>query len=69
MDQAILYEIDVPAFRDGNGDGIGDFTGVLAALDGLAELGVTALWLLPFYVSPRRDNGFDVIDHCAVEPR
>lgn len=65
----ILYVIDVPAFRDGDGDGIGDLRGVRESLDDLAELGVTILWLLPFYESPRQDNGYDVVDHFAVDPR
>ena len=69
MDQAIVYAIDVPAFRDGNGDGIGDLGGVIDALDDLVDLGVTAIWLLPFYPSPRQDNGYDVANHLDVDER
>ena len=66
---AIIYAIDVEKFADGNGDGRGDFEGLIAKLDYLEYLGVTCLWLLPFYTSPRRDNGYDVIDHYTVDPR
>jgi maltose alpha-D-glucosyltransferase/alpha-amylase len=65
---AILYELHVRSFRDGNGDGIGDFPGLLEKLDYLADLGVTALWLLPFYPSPLRDGGYDVADLRGVHP-
>lgn len=69
MDEAILYLIDVAVFRDGDGDGIGDLEGVNQALDDLVDLGVNVIWLLPFYESPRRDNGYDITDHFAVDPR
>ena len=69
MDQAVLYAIDVPAFRDGDGDGIGDLGGVIDALDDLVDLGVTVIWLLPFYPSPRQDNGYDVANHMDVNER
>jgi maltose alpha-D-glucosyltransferase/alpha-amylase len=69
LDQAVLYAVDVPAFRDSDGDGIGDLMGVIDALDDLADLGVTVIWLLPFYTSPRQDNGYDVADHYDVDPR
>ncbi len=65
---AIIYGVDVAVFQDSNGDGIGDFQGLLRRLDYLADLGVTTLWLLPFYPSPRRDNGYDVTDYYAVHP-
>lgn len=64
----IIYGVDVAVFQDSNGDGIGDFQGLLRRLDYLADLGVTTLWLLPFYPSPRRDNGYDVTDYYAVHP-
>jgi maltose alpha-D-glucosyltransferase / alpha-amylase len=66
---AVVYAIDVEKFADGNGDGIGDFAGLTSRLDYLQTLGVTCLWLLPFYASPRRDNGYDVSDHYRVDPR
>ncbi len=69
FDQSVLYVIDVSAFRDGNGDGIGDLQGVIDAMDYLVDLGVDAIWLLPFNPSPRQDNGFDVADHFGVDPR
>ena len=57
---AIIYEIHVKAFFDGNNDGIGDFPGLLQKLDYLEDLGVTCLWLLPFFPSPLRDDGYDI---------
>ena len=65
---AIIYELHVKAFCDGNGDGIGDFPGLISKLDYLQELGVTALWLLPFYPSPGRDDGYDIADYNDVHP-
>ena len=65
---AILYEVHVRAFMDGNGDGIGDFAGLTSRLDYLADLGVTAIWLLPFYPSPLRDDGYDIADYRSVHP-
>ncbi len=65
---AILYELHVRAFADSNGDGIGDFRGLIGRLDYLRDLGVTALWLLPFYPSPLRDDGYDISDYRAVNP-
>jgi maltose alpha-D-glucosyltransferase / alpha-amylase len=64
----VFYELHVRAFRDGNGDGVGDFPGLLEKLDYLQELGVTALWLLPFYPSPLRDDGYDISDYRGVHP-
>ena len=65
---AIIYEIPIRAFRDSNGDGIGDIQGVISKLDYLSDLGVTALWLLPFYPSPLLDGGYDIADYTAVHP-
>ncbi|HEY7329105.1 MAG TPA: maltose alpha-D-glucosyltransferase [Gemmataceae bacterium] len=65
---AIIYELHVRAFCDSNGDGIGDFLGVVGKLDYLQDLGVTALWLLPFYPSPLRDDGYDIADYTSVNP-
>jgi len=66
---AIIYAVDVEKFADSDGDGVGDFGGLIEHIDYLDRLGVTCLWLLPFYVSPRRDNGYDVADHYRVDPR
>ncbi len=65
---ALIYEIHVRAFSDSNGDGIGDFNGLVSKLDYLQDLGVTALWLLPFYPSPGRDDGYDIADYTDVNP-
>jgi maltose alpha-D-glucosyltransferase / alpha-amylase len=65
---ALIYEVHVRAFRDSNGDGIGDFPGLLEKLDYIADLGVTALWLLPFYPSPLRDGGYDISDYFGIHP-
>ncbi len=65
---AVIYEVHVRAFRDSNGDGMGDFRGLTAQLDYLRDLGVTAVWLLPFYPSPLRDDGYDISDYVAVHP-
>src|SRR3546814_7832272 len=59
---AIIYQLHVKAFADSNGDGIGDFAGLTSRLDYLQSLGVTTLWLLPFYVSPGFDDGYDIAD-------
>lgn len=64
----VFYEIVIASFQDSNGDGIGDFAGLTARLDYLQDLGVTGLWLTPFYPSPRVDNGYDVTDHLDVDP-
>jgi maltose alpha-D-glucosyltransferase / alpha-amylase len=65
---AILYELHVKAFADSNNDGIGDFVGLMQKLDYLQELGVTCLWLLPFFPSPLRDDGYDISDYTSVHP-
>lgn len=59
---AIIYQLHVKAFFDSNNDGIGDFPGLISKLDYLQDLGVTTLWLLPFYPSPLRDDGYDIAD-------
>ena len=66
---AIIYAIEVRTFADGNGDGVGDFRGLADHLPYLAGLGVTCVWLLPFYPSPERDDGYDVQDYYGVNPR
>ena len=63
---AIIYQLHVKAFRDSNGDGVGDFAGLTERLDYLRDLGVTTLWLLPFYPSPGRDDGYDISDYGDI---
>ena len=65
---AIIYQLHVKAFFDGDDDGIGDFQGLCRKLDYLQDLGVTALWLLPFYPSPLRDDGYDIADYKNINP-
>ena len=66
---AVIYCVSVSTYLDTNGDGVGDFQGLLRRLDYLQGLGVTALWLMPFYPSPGRDDGYDVADYYGVDPR
>lgn len=65
---AVIYELHIKAFADSNQDGVGDFKGLLTKLDYLQELGVTAIWLLPFYPSPQRDDGYDIADYYSINP-
>ena len=65
---AVIYELHVKTFHDSDGDGIGDFRGLILKLDYLQELGITAVWLLPFYPSPLRDDGYDIADYSDVNP-
>jgi maltose alpha-D-glucosyltransferase/alpha-amylase len=65
---AVIYCLEVDVFNDGNGDGIGDFVGLRQGLSYLAGLGVSCLWLLPFFKSPDRDDGYDVMDYLSVDP-
>ena len=65
---AVFYEVHVKAFKDGNGDGIGDFSGLTARLDYLKDLGVDCLWILPMYASPLRDDGYDIADFHSIHP-
>jgi maltose alpha-D-glucosyltransferase / alpha-amylase len=67
--RAIVYALDVETFQDSNGDGIGDFQGLTSRLDYLATLGITCIWLLPFYPTPNRDNGYDVMDYYNIDSR
>ncbi len=65
---AIIYELHIKAFNDSNGDGIGDFEGLMKKLITWKILGVTAIWLLPFYPSPLRDDGYDIADYYSINP-
>src|SRR6187402_1366797 len=65
---AVIYELHVRAFCDSNADGIGDFVGLTEKLEYLKGLGVTAIWLLPFYPSPLRDDGYDIADYYSINP-
>ena len=65
---AIIYELHVKAFADSNNDGIGDFQGLIGKLDYLLNLGATCIWLLPFFPSPLRDDGYDIADYMSVHP-
>jgi maltose alpha-D-glucosyltransferase/alpha-amylase len=64
----VIYEVHVRAFFDSDGDGTGDFRGLTTKLDYIKDLGVTAIWLLPFYPSPLRDDGYDIANYCDVHP-
>ncbi len=66
---AVFYETHVRSFFDSDGDGFGDFKGLTTKLDYLEDLGITAIWLLPFYPSPLRDDGYDVSDYTSIDPR
>ena len=66
---AVIYCLDVELFADGDGDEVGDFPGPTERIDYLAGLGVTCLWLMPFYPTPNRDNGYDIADYYGVDPR
>lgn len=66
---AIFYSLNVETYFDSNGDGIGDFQGLIQKLDYISGLGATCIWLIPFYRSSNRDNGYDVVDYYSVDPR
>ena len=66
---AVVYCLDVETYFDSDGDGVGDFAGLAQRVDYLAELGVTCIWLMPFYPTPDRDDGYDVTDFYGVDPR
>ena len=65
---AIIYQLHVKAFHDSNGDGFGDFKGLTEKLDYIRDLGVNTLWVMPFYPSPLKDDGYDVADYHNVHP-
>lgn len=66
---AVFYCLDVETYQDSDGDGIGDFAGLEHRIDHLAGLGITCIWLMPFYPTPNRDDGYDIIDYYSVDPR
>ena len=66
---AVIYCLDVETFRDADGDGCGDLAGLIERVDHAARLGASCLWLMPFYPTPNRDDGYDIIDYLAVDPR
>src|ERR1017187_4413415 len=66
---AVIYSLSVATYMDADGDGIGDFRGLLRRLDYLQGMGVTALWLMPFQSSPFKDSGYDIADYYSVDPR
>src|SRR5438067_13529461 len=67
-EDAVFYELSVKSFFDGDNDGVGDFPGLARKLDYIQELGATCVWLLPYYPSPWRDDGYDVSDYRGVHP-
>src|SRR5690606_17706409 len=64
---AIIYQVHVKSFFDANNDGVGDFSGLIDKLDYIVDLGVNAIWLLPFYPSPMRDDGYDIAEYREVD--
>ena len=66
---SVIYQLHIKAFYDSNGDGIGDIPGLIEKLDYIQDLGVNAIWLLPFYPSPLRDDGYDIADYHNVNPQ
>ena len=66
---AVIYSLDIETFFDSDGDGIGDIAGLVDRVDYLSELGVSCLWLMPFYPTPDRDDGYDVMDFYGVDER
>ena len=65
---AVIYQIYPRSFCDGNGDGVGDLPGIVSRLEYIADLGVDAIWISPFFASPMKDFGYDISDYCAVDP-
>jgi len=65
---AVIYQLHVRSFYDSTGDGIGDFRGLTEKLGYIQDLGVTAIWLLPFFLSPLRDDGYDIADYTRINP-
>lgn len=69
FETAVVYAVDVETFSDANGDGVGDFRGLTGQIDYISRSGVDCIWLLPFYPTPNRDNGYDISDYYGVDPR
>ena len=67
--EAVAYQVYPRSFNDSNGDGIGDLPGLIEKLDYLKTLGVDYIWMTPFYVSPQKDNGYDIADYYKIDPR
>ena len=67
--KSTVYQIYPKSFRDSDGDGMGDLRGILEKLDYIGKLGVDYIWMTPFFVSPQKDNGYDVEDYCRIDPR
>src|SRR5262245_35766450 len=65
----LVYCLDIETYADGNGDGIGDFRGAIQHIDHIERLGVTCVWLMPFFPTPDRDDGYDIVDFYSVDPR
>src|SRR3954464_11338780 len=65
---ALIYQLHVRSYADSNNDGVGDFSGLTAKLDYLQDLGVTAIWVMPFYPSPLKDDGYDIADYYSINP-
>ena len=65
----VVYQIYPRSYKDTNGDGIGDINGIISKLDYLADLGINTIWLSPLYVSPDDDNGYDIADYKAIDPK
>ncbi|GAA2782644.1 alpha-amylase family glycosyl hydrolase [Nonomuraea dietziae] len=66
---AVIYCLDVETYKDGNGDGVGDFRGLTQQIDYLRSLGITCLWLMPFFPTPNKDDGYDITDFYSIDPR
>ena len=67
--QKVVYQIYPKSFYDSNQDGLGDLQGIIEKLDYLQYLGIDVIWMTPFFPSPQKDNGYDVADYCAIDPR
>jgi oligo-1,6-glucosidase len=67
--EAVIYQVYPRSFKDSNGDGVGDLRGIISKLDYIASLGVDIVWINPVYASPDRDNGYDISDYRAIQPK
>ncbi|MDJ0635197.1 MAG: alpha-amylase family glycosyl hydrolase [Xenococcaceae cyanobacterium MO_188.B29] len=66
--ESVFYQVYLPSFQDSDGNGIGDLRGVINRLDYFQDLGIDAIWITPFYESPKVDNGYDISNHKAIDP-